>query len=107
MAARRRVPEQPLHWISVGGSAGESVTLPAAAVRRIDLRILASGQGPLTARSLVDVMPGLVEALAAGTLIVQTETAPLGEAERAWTRPVAPGHRLVLTMTPPPETQQS
>lgn len=86
----------PLSWISIGAMAGPELSLPSAALRAADLRILGSGQGSASADALLAQVPDLMAAVAEGTVGVLTNPVPLADVERAWTEPEQAGRRTVL-----------
>lgn len=94
---KARTSAEPLSWISIGSMAGPELTLPSAALRAVDLRILGSGQGSVPAATLMAQIPDLMTAVASGTVDVLTEAVPLADVERAWTAPGQAGRRTVLT----------
>ncbi|BBA95300.1 putative alcohol dehydrogenase [Actinacidiphila reveromycinica] len=99
LLTRRTDRSAALDWIQIGSTAGADITLPSFVLRAANLRIMGSGQGSLTAAGIVAELPALIEELAAGTLSAAARAVPLAEVERAWTAPVEPGRRLVLTPT--------
>ena len=92
----RSQANQPLTWIEVGSITGPTLTLPSAALRGHNLRIIGSGQGSLSAREILATLPGLIDVLAAGALRVNTRAVPLSEVEAIWNAPTVPGQRIVL-----------
>ena len=84
-----------LAWIAIGSSAGDSITLPSAALRQANVRFLGSGQGSVSTAGILAVLPGLVAELAAGTFPIDVVARPLAEVEAAWTEP-AGGPRVVF-----------
>ena len=99
-AARDR--GRPLDWIQIGSVAGPDLTLPSAALRAANLRILGSGQGSVSTAAIVAELPALAAEIAAGAFTVDAAPAPaergrdgLGRAGRA-----GPARR-VHAVTPP------
>ncbi|MEV7324206.1 zinc-binding alcohol dehydrogenase family protein [Streptomyces sp. NPDC093970] len=88
-----------LDWIQIGSLAGPEITLPSAALRAANLRLMGSGQGSVTARGIVAELPSLITELTRGTLTADALPMPLSQVEEAWSAPVEPGRRIVLTMT--------
>ncbi|GGN04593.1 quinone oxidoreductase family protein [Streptomyces fuscichromogenes] len=96
---RRADRSAPLDWIEIGSMAGREITLPSAVLRAAALRLMGSGQGSVTARGIVAELPGLMAELTRGTLTADARPVPLADVEEAWTAPVEPGRRLVLTVS--------
>lgn len=85
-----------LDWVEIGAVAGPDITLPAAALRSTNLRLLGSGQGGIGVAEYLAELPSLVEAMQHGVIGIDTQTAALSEVESVWTRPEQPGVRTVL-----------
>ncbi|MGW2682466.1 quinone oxidoreductase family protein [Streptomyces sp. NPDC001414] len=96
---RRADRSAPLAWIQIGSLAGPEITLPSAWLRAADLRFMGSGQGSVTARGIVAELPSLMAEITRGTVTADAVPVPLSQVEEAWTAPVEPGRRIVLTMT--------
>ncbi|MBD0735218.1 zinc-binding alcohol dehydrogenase family protein [Streptomyces sp. CBMA29] len=99
LLTRRTDRAAALDWIQIGSMAGPDITLPSFVLRAANLRVMGSGQGSLTAAGIVAELPSLIGRLTAGTFSVTADAVPLREVEHAWTAPVEPGRRLVLTPT--------
>ncbi len=83
--------------VEVGSSAGQTVTLPGATLRSIDLTLLGSGFGSAPLNLILATIPTLFEMAAAGSLKIAVEPLPLAEIETAWDR-VEKGRRIVFTL---------
>jgi NADPH2:quinone reductase len=83
--------------VEVGSSAGPTITLPGAALRSIDLKLLGSGFGSVPVAKILSAIPELFEMAAAGALHVDVEAAPLADVEAAWGR-TEKGRRIVFTI---------
>ncbi len=83
--------------VEVGQSAGPAITLPGAALRSIDLKLMGSGFGSVPLERVFEAIPTLFSMAAAGTLRVPTEPVPLAEVEAAWNRNQG-GKRIVFAM---------
>ncbi|HEV7722931.1 MAG TPA: zinc-binding alcohol dehydrogenase family protein [Iamia sp.] len=90
--------DQPLHWVELGSMAGPTITLPSAALRSRDLRLIGSGQGSVGGAALLALMPELMATIADGTVVVDTIAVPLDEVETRWDAPDPAGRRLVFTI---------
>ncbi len=82
--------------VEVGESAGNTITLPGALLRKIDLTLLGSGFGSASLDRIFAAIPTLFSLAAAGTLKIAVEPIPLAEVESAWNR-VEKGRRIVFT----------
>ncbi|HEY1830020.1 MAG TPA: zinc-binding alcohol dehydrogenase family protein [Acidimicrobiales bacterium] len=85
-----------LDWIQIGAIAGPTLELPSVALRSANLRIQGNGQGAVSPAAYLAELPSLIEAIAAGSLSIRTNTVPLSEVETAWSSAEAPGVRTVL-----------
>jgi NADPH2:quinone reductase len=83
--------------VEVGSSAGQTITLPAATLRSIDLTMLGSGFGAAPLDKIFASIPTLFQMAAAGKLTIAVEPVPLTEVEAAWNR-VEKGRRVVFTI---------
>jgi hypothetical protein len=96
MVTRRRDRSRPLDWIQVGSVAGPDITLPSAALRAANVRIMGSGQGSVTTAEIVAQLPALAAEITAGTLTIDAVPLPLSEVEGAWNAPTPAGRRVVF-----------
>jgi len=83
--------------VEVGSMAGQTITLPGATLRSIDLALTGSGFGAVSADRVLATIPTLYQMAADGKLTVAPVTVPLREVESAWTR-VEKGRRIVFTI---------
>jgi len=83
--------------VEVGSMAGQTITLPGATLRSIDLTLLGSGFGAVSQDRVLATIPTLYQMAADGKLTVAPVTVPLREVESAWTR-VEKGRRIVFTI---------
>jgi NADPH:quinone reductase-like Zn-dependent oxidoreductase len=97
LVSHRRDRGRPLDWIQIGSVAGPDITLPSAALRAANLRVMGSGQGSVGTAAIVAELPALAAAISAGTLTVNAQPLPLNQVEGAWNAPGAPGRRIVFT----------
>jgi NADPH:quinone reductase-like Zn-dependent oxidoreductase len=84
-----------LDWIQIGSVAGATASIPSAALRAANLRIVGSGQGSVSTREIVGELPALAAQINAGALSVNATSVPLSEVESAWNAPAAT--RVVFT----------
>jgi NADPH:quinone reductase-like Zn-dependent oxidoreductase len=96
LVTRRRDRSRPLDWIQVGSVAGPDITLPSAALRAANVRIMGSGQGSVTTAEIVAQLPALAAEITAGTFTVDAAPLPLSQVETAWNAPAAAGRRIVF-----------
>lgn len=83
--------------VEVGSSAGQTITLPGATLRSIDLTLLGSGFGSAPLDRILATIPTLFEMASSGILKVAAEPVPLAEVETAWDR-IDKGRRIVFTV---------
>lgn len=93
---RRRDRSRALRWVQIGSVAGPEIALPSVALRAANLKVMGSGQGSVSTAGIVAELPELAREIDRGAFAVDAEAIPLAEVEEAWTRPVAPGRRLVF-----------
>ena len=83
--------------VEVGTSAGQTITLPGATLRSVDLTLLGSGFGAAPLDRILAAIPGLFSMAADGRLKIAVEAVPLADVEEAWSR-VEKGRRIVFTI---------
>jgi NADPH:quinone reductase-like Zn-dependent oxidoreductase len=76
-----------LRYIEIGASAGQTITLPGAALRSSGLELLGSGFGSVSMEKLFAAVAAFVKAAAERPFAIETVAAPLSEVERLWTTP--------------------
>jgi Zn-dependent alcohol dehydrogenase len=86
-----------IRLVEVGEMAARTITLPGAALRSVDLRLLGSGFGSARIERIFAAIPKLFQAAAAGTLRVDVDAIPLADVDSAWDR-VEKGRRIVFTI---------
>jgi NADPH:quinone reductase-like Zn-dependent oxidoreductase len=96
LLANRLDRSRPFDWIQIGAVAGPTIELPSVALRSANFRLQGSGQGAVSTAVYLAELPSLVAEIDAGTIAVETVTAPLADVEAVWTRPETPGARTVL-----------
>ncbi len=74
---------QQLTWVQIGSVAGLESSIPSAALRATNLRIVGSGQGSVSTRAIRDELGALAREIGRGTFDVPTRTVPLAEVEAA------------------------
>jgi hypothetical protein len=84
--------------VELGESAGETITLPGATLRSIDLKIMGGGLGSVPLDRVFGAIPKLFELAAAGILRINMERVPLADVESAWNC-VEKGRRIVFTVS--------
>jgi len=83
--------------VEVGDMAGKTITLPGAALRSVDLRILGSGFGSVSLEGVFNAIPSLFSMAANGQLTIDIAPTPLREVESAWSSKTN-GRRIVFTI---------
>jgi NADPH:quinone reductase-like Zn-dependent oxidoreductase len=96
LLTKRRDRAKPLDWVQIGSVAGPTMSLPSAALRSTNLRVMGSGQGSIAVEQIVAELPRIADAVATGKLTVNVLRVPLSDVERAWTAPVPAGRRIVF-----------
>ena len=96
LATHRADPHRPLTWIEIGSVAGSTTEIPSAAFRSIPLQLVGSGQGSVSARDILAVLPALVQEIIAGTFTVDVRPVPLADVEQAWADAPRSSQRIVL-----------
>jgi NADPH:quinone reductase-like Zn-dependent oxidoreductase len=92
----RRERARPLDWVQIGSVAGPTMSLPSAALRSTNLRLMGSGQGSVAVEQIVAELPRIADAVTAGAITVNARRVPLSEVEATWTAPAPAGQRVVL-----------
>ena len=89
-------------FVSVGAVTGDTIQLSAEVLRSLDLQLSGSGLGSWTKDDMQqlfsEIIPGMFALAADNQLKVETESVPLAEIEKLWTREIPDGKRLVVTM---------
>lgn len=76
--------EQLLTWIQVGSVAGPESSIPSAALRAVNLRLLGSGQGSVAPRAYREEIEALARAIHEETFDISSRRVALSEVESAW-----------------------
>jgi len=89
-------------FITVGGMAGDAITLSSSILRSTDIQLSGSGLGSWSreeVKSLVaEILPEMYQMAAEGKLVMDTVSVPLSDIEIAWNRNIEGGKRLVVLM---------
>ncbi len=85
MLTARTDRSAPLTWIQIGSVAGETASIPSAALRSARLDIVGSGIGSVPARDILAELPALAKAITDGAIDVQAHAMPLAQVAQAWT----------------------
>lgn len=86
-----------LDWVAIGSTAGQEARVPSAALRASGLTIVGSGQGSVGRAAFVAELPGIVTAIADGTIRVDATAVSMADVEAAWTGQIGgPTGRVVL-----------
>jgi NADPH:quinone reductase-like Zn-dependent oxidoreductase len=92
----RRDRAKPIDWVQIGSVAGPTMSLPSAALRSTNIRVMGSGQGSVSLAHIVAELPRIADAIATGAITVNALRVPLSDVEMAWTAPLVSGQRAVL-----------
>lgn len=88
---------QPLSWIEVGSVAGPDASIPAAALRACNLRLIGSGQGSVSPREILGELGELTAQIMTGGYDIRFRAVPLAEVTAAWAESAQTSDRLVIT----------
>jgi NADPH:quinone reductase-like Zn-dependent oxidoreductase len=78
-----------LSWVQIGAVAGTDLALPSAALRQANIHFLGSGQGSVTARGILELLPALVDEIDKGTFSIDAVSHPLSEVGELWNSTLA------------------
>lgn len=92
----RSDPAHLLRWVHVGATAGPTITLPAATLRKTNVQVSGSGQGSVSPAGMVAAARELVRVLPQVRPAVDVVPTPLRDVEAAWVARTASGTRIVL-----------
>jgi NADPH:quinone reductase-like Zn-dependent oxidoreductase len=96
IATHRRDSARPLTWIEIGSVAGASAEIPSAALRALPLQIVGSGQGSVSTRDIVSVLPAIARAVGNRALRIDARAVPLSDVATVW-QDTSDAVRIVLT----------
>ncbi|MEU6170565.1 zinc-binding alcohol dehydrogenase family protein [Streptantibioticus parmotrematis] len=96
LTSARRDSAHPLRWVHVGATAGPTITLPAATLRKTAVEFRGSGLGSVAPDRMDAALRELVALLPSAGLHTATATTPLSDVQRAWDAELPSGTRLVL-----------
>jgi NADPH:quinone reductase-like Zn-dependent oxidoreductase len=78
-----------LTWVQIGAIAGPDIALPSAALRQANIHFLGSGQGSVSARGILEVLPSLVDEIDKGTFSLDVASHPLSDVADLWNQKLA------------------
>jgi len=91
-----------VRYVTVGGMAGDRISLSSGILRSSAIEILGSGLGSLSKEHVqrfnTEVLPEMFQLAAGGKLTIETVTAPLKAIATAWQQNVEAGKRLVIVI---------
>lgn len=89
-------------YITVGGMAGDAISLSSAILRSTDLQLSGSGLGSWAKEEVAllfsDILPEAFALAAAGRLTADTETCPMEDIAQLWAKDFSGGKRLVVVV---------
>jgi NADPH:quinone reductase-like Zn-dependent oxidoreductase len=88
--------EPRIRFVQIGSIAGETIPIPAAALRSSGLELMGSGLGSVSYAGLMRSIAGLMKAIVPGKFRIAAEPIPLSEVESAWNRDT--GGRVAFTL---------
>jgi NADPH:quinone reductase-like Zn-dependent oxidoreductase len=74
----------PIRFVQIGAVSAPNITLPSAALRASDVRLMGSGIGSIPMERLVKTVDDLMQATIPGDFKIATKTFDLSEVERVW-----------------------
>ena len=99
VVTHRADPARRIDWVQIGSVAGPDIMLPSAALRRVNLRVLGSGQGSVSPEAMEAELGDLARWIDAGAFTVGVQAVGLSDVERVWTSPIPSGMRVVVIPT--------
>jgi NADPH:quinone reductase-like Zn-dependent oxidoreductase len=97
-ALARTVEDNPVRFVHVGASAGQSVDLPGAALRSAAITLMGSGIGSVSRKGLMQSISKVFDAIGPAKLKLATQVVPLSQVESVWEK--ASGKpRVVFTIS--------
>jgi NADPH:quinone reductase-like Zn-dependent oxidoreductase len=87
---------RPLTWIQVGSVTGPESSIPSAALRACNLRLVGSGQGSVSPRDILAELPGLADEVTSGRYDITVRAVPLREVTTAWSEAALSDDRFVI-----------
>ncbi|GAA4453978.1 zinc-binding alcohol dehydrogenase family protein [Rurimicrobium arvi] len=92
----------PISYVSIGGMAGDKISLSSSILRGTDIRLCGSGLGSWSAQEVQElirnILPELFKLAAAGGLRADTQALPLEDIARVWQMDQQGGTRIVVTI---------
>lgn len=85
-----------LQWIQIGSMADRELTLPSEWLRAANIQIMGSGQGSVSTRAILGVLPAIAAEISSGAFALDVVPKPLRDVETVWTSPIGAGQRVVL-----------
>lgn len=87
-------------FITVGGMAGDTITLSSSILRSTDIQLAGSGLGSWSREDvkmlIAEILPEMFQLAAAGQLTIETIKLPLRDVEKAWDMTIEGGKRIVV-----------
>lgn len=80
----KRSTEAPLRWVEIGSIAGNTLPLPAAALRGRNLQLLGSGQGSVAIADFAAALPPLAARLSKGDFLPVLNRQPFANLAASW-----------------------
>ncbi|MGW2523802.1 zinc-binding dehydrogenase [Streptomyces sp. NPDC001617] len=96
IAGARKDAAHRLRWIHVGTMAGPTITLPGAALRKVNIDLVGSGRGSVSPTDMNTAYRELADRLPTANLTIETLAIPLSEVEAAWNTTTPSGTRIML-----------
>lgn len=75
---------QSLTWVEIGSMAGAELTLPSAALRSVNLKLVGSGQGSISPQVYLRELPKLAQLISQGNFNVAVDAVSLTKVPSRW-----------------------
>ncbi|TAL94284.1 MAG: zinc-binding alcohol dehydrogenase family protein [Paraburkholderia sp.] len=77
--------EPRIRFVQIGSLAGNTINVPASALRSSGLEMMGSGLGSVSNERLLGAIGGLLKAVVSGGFSIEADAVPLTNVESAWT----------------------
>ncbi|SEB19120.1 quinone oxidoreductase family protein [Paraburkholderia sartisoli] len=77
--------EPRIRFVQIGSLAGNTINVPASALRSSGLEMMGSGLGSVSNERLLGAIGGLLKAVVSGGFSIEADAVPLTDVESAWT----------------------
>ncbi|MEO6175865.1 MAG: zinc-binding alcohol dehydrogenase family protein [Flavobacterium circumlabens] len=89
-------------FVSVGSLSGDTIQLSSEILRSVDLQLSGSGFGSWTKKEMMqlitEILPEMFDLAVSKKLVIETVAVALKDIEKAWSKTIPDGKRLVITI---------